>query len=283
VRSTAYELLLATRPWQWIKNGVVLLPWIFGRRFSDPQATLDAWLAVLAFCALSAATYLWNDVRDRASDAANPLRRERPIAAGRLSARAASRYAGVLAVLGLVLLVATNPTLGQLDTSAVPLGGAYLLLTTIYTYFVPRAGLVGAVIVAWGFVLRVLAGGAAAEIEVSNWLVLCTFLGALTAALGKRAADAGQGSGAAWVAGATFVGAYVAYAVSGRTTSEFGTPLLVLGAPWLLFGVARFLTLARGSALASDPARAFGRDPGLVLCILGYAATVAWVLCAIAS
>ncbi|HSN30082.1 MAG TPA: UbiA family prenyltransferase, partial [Kofleriaceae bacterium] len=78
-------LIEACRPRQWVKNAIVAAPLVFAKQLTDPHTTLRALAAVALFCALSSAVYLWNDVIDVERDRAHPIKRNRPIASGRLS------------------------------------------------------------------------------------------------------------------------------------------------------------------------------------------------------
>src|ERR687891_261149 len=87
--STARALLAAMRPPEWIKNLLVYAGLLFSQQFDDPGRVLDATLAFVAFCAISSAGYLINDLRDVALDRRHPEKRYRPIASGELSERVA--------------------------------------------------------------------------------------------------------------------------------------------------------------------------------------------------
>lgn len=283
--NAARDVLHAARPWQWVKNGVVLLPWAFGQKVSDHEATNLVILTVAAYCALASGTYLANDVADRGSDAADPLRRHRAIAAGRLSSRAAIGWAAAAFAIGFALLAPVALARGP---HALAIGAGYVALTTVYSFSWKRFAASGAAVIALGFVLRVFAGGVAAGVAVSHWLTLCTFLGALYVALEKRAADAralaraAAGSRvlerAARIAALAFVAGYALYTVSERTREIFGTAWLSASVPPIVLGVLRFGFLARRPGAAADPARAFLTDPPLLGCVIVYVVICAAVL-----
>src|ERR687894_1425408 len=87
------------RPRQWVKSGFVLIGVLFAHAWHDARTLRDALLAAAAFSLVASGVYVFNDLRDRAQDAAHPRKRERALAAGRVSTRAA-------VVLLIVLLVA---------------------------------------------------------------------------------------------------------------------------------------------------------------------------------
>src|ERR671911_1635241 len=104
--STARALLAAMRPPEWIKNLLVYAGLLFSQQFDDPGRVLDATLAFVAFCAISSAGYLINDLRDVAFDRRHPEKRNRPIANGTLSERTA-----VVSAVALVLFAVAMPLL----------------------------------------------------------------------------------------------------------------------------------------------------------------------------
>ncbi len=97
------DLILAARPQQWIKNIVCLAAVTFADRLFVISSVLRALLAFACFCLASSAIYILNDIRDRRMDQAHPVKRQRPIAAGRLGTAAASMEAGMLAAVSLTL------------------------------------------------------------------------------------------------------------------------------------------------------------------------------------
>src|SRR4051812_4011739 len=99
---TRYRMLLETmRPKQWTKNAFVLAGVVFSGRALELDAQVHAWMTFVAFCAISAATYLVNDVRDRDTDRLNPRTARRPIARGDIGLRTALTAAAGCAVIAL--------------------------------------------------------------------------------------------------------------------------------------------------------------------------------------
>lgn len=181
-RSQAAALLHACRPRQWIKNVLVIAVPAAAGVLAHPQIAAEVVGALVCFCMISSCTYLINDVHDREEDARHPRRRTRPIAAGEVSPRLALATAAVLGVAGLGLGFAIRPLLG-----VTCLG--YLALTASYSVWLRRVAVADIAIVATGFVLRALAGGAATGVPVSRWFVMVTSFGALFLVSGKRYAE----------------------------------------------------------------------------------------------
>jgi decaprenyl-phosphate phosphoribosyltransferase len=138
--------------------------------------------AFIVLCALSSATYLVNDVRDRAEDQSHPQKRTRPVAAGELSPTVALRAAALLASLGVGLASAIDLKLGVL-------GVGYLGLTASYSLWWRNIIVLDILAIAAGFVLRALAGGIATDIYLSRWFVIVTACCAIFLVAAKRYAE----------------------------------------------------------------------------------------------
>ena len=185
------------RPKQWTKNGLVLLALIFARRLTDVGAVERVLVAFLAFCLAASAVYVINDIADREKDRQHPVKRNRPIASGRLTLRAAWTIAGVC-ILGAALLVAIVMS-QEPPRAADPFGnwggsallfaltlGCYVVMNLAYSSWLKHQVLWDVFIIAAGFVLRAVAGAFAIPVPISPWFYLCTTFLALFLALGKR-------------------------------------------------------------------------------------------------
>ncbi|MGE4189138.1 MAG: decaprenyl-phosphate phosphoribosyltransferase [Thermoanaerobaculia bacterium] len=266
-------LLRSLRPAQWVKNLFVLVPLVFAHRADDPTVVRRAVVALLCFCAASSAIYLVNDLRDRDSDRHHPLKRLRPIASGLLSpAVAAAAAAVLLAGAFLAARGAGNRFLFAL--------AAYVVLNVLYSLALKRMVILDVMSIAAGFVLRVLAGAVAIDVDVSNWLLLCTTFVALFLGFSKRRHEIAAlppgtlGTRAVLeqysltfldqlinVVTASTVVAYSLYTVDPATAARLGTPHLVWTVPLVLFGIFRFLFLLYRSDDARSPTDAILRDP----------------------
>lgn len=174
-------LAVAMRPQQWTKNLVVFAAPVFSMSYSV-RVGVFALLAFFAFCAISSATYLVNDLVDVRADRLHPVKRNRPIAAGILSAR--------VAVLSAVTLAAASLWLSALiDAGLVLAVTIYGLLQLAYNLWLKREPIVDVLCVSAGFVTRAVGGAAAASVLVSTWFLLCVALLATFLALEKRRAE----------------------------------------------------------------------------------------------
>jgi decaprenyl-phosphate phosphoribosyltransferase len=181
-RISAAALLRACRPRQWSKNLLVLAAPCAAGVIDRADVALQVAGAFVVLCALSSATYLINDVRDRDRDRLHPRKRTRPVAAGELSPGLALRVAAALAVFGVGLASAIDLKLGLL-------GVGYLGLTASYSLWLRNIVVLDILAIAAGFVLRALAGGIATDIYLSRWFVIVTACCAIFLVAAKRYAE----------------------------------------------------------------------------------------------
>ena len=283
-------LLVACRPNQWTKNLIVFAALIFGRRLEDPAAVGMTCAAFAVFCALSSATYLVNDVVDREQDRQHPLKARRPIASGAVRPGAALSAAFVLSCLGLLAAFQIGAAFGAAAVS-------YIALLMAYSKWLKHVVILDVLTIAIGFVLRAIAGAAALEVPISQWLLVCTILLALFLALSKRRhelvllADGATGhrpilgeyspyllDQMIGVVTASTLVAYVFYAISPETAQRFGTPLLGLTIPLPLYGIFRYLYLVHRKDKGGSPADLLLNDRPLLLCVALWAAAVILII-----
>jgi len=284
VGRTAAALVVSMRPYQWSKNLVTFAPVLFVNRFTDPLAVAKVALAFADFCILSGGVYLLNDIRDLDADRMHPRKRERPIAAGRLSAATAAWAAVALLAVGLVAAW----TLDRLFFAA---AAGYAVLSLAYTAGLKDAVIVDLLVVSFGFVLRVVAGAVVIHVEASSWVLICTLFLALLLSLGKRRqemlvleADAGlhrrnlQEYSVQFLdylmllvtAGALM--SYLLYALASGRHRYMGITI-----PFVLYGILRYLYLAFQKGEGGSPAELLFRDRGLLL------STALWVASAMVA
>jgi decaprenyl-phosphate phosphoribosyltransferase len=291
--STARAILITLRPAQWVKNLFVAAPLVFSKHLFDTDYALRALWAVAAFCALSGAVYLLNDLRDAPEDRMHPLKKHRPIAAGTLSESAAVASALVLAGAGLLGCV-------LLDWRVGVLGGTYLVKQVGYSFGLKRVAFLDVLLIAAGFLLRVSAGAYAIAVDISPWLLACTGLLAGMLGFGKRAhelllAGADQRDPTATrpslagydlrvlrvvmilLAAASAAG-YALYTQDARTLHFFGTRQLIWTLPMALFGIFRFLQLALWRPRQHSPTDAVLRDWPSLLNLAVWAAAVVLII-----
>ena len=289
-RSTAASLFVSLRPDQWTKNLIVFAALIFAVKLLDPAATAKASAAFLIFCALSGAVYLFNDVSDRAQDRLHPVKAKRPIASGDLAPGAAMMFAAVLSAIALAAAFMLRPAFGVA-------AAAYLALFVVYTRSLKHVVVLDVMTIAIGFVLRAVAGGLVINVHISNWLLVCTMLGALFLGLAKRRHEITLLAAGAKghrrileeydpylldqmigvVAAATMV-AYIIYCASHETHAYFGTEWMVLTTPFPIYGLFRYLYLVHRKAGGGSPSDMLLEDRPLLACVLLWGITAITII-----
>ena len=289
-------LLKALRPLQWVKNGLVFMPFVFAVDVAwstddlgpVPGLLLKLLLLALAFCALSSAVYLFNDLMDRSGDRRHPLKRDRPIASGKVSVPVAAAVMVLLAAVGLVVMVLIEPLLGVA-------GGVYALINVGYSMGLKQVVLLDAFAVTSGYVIRAVVGAVAIDVTPSPWLYATTGAGALFIVLGRRFAEVRLAGDAAedqrsvlkdyagpfinqllMVSAAAAWLSYTLYVVEAGNLPDNNTMLLTL--PLVTYGLFRYLYLLNNSERAEAPEQLIIRDLPLVLSIISWIAASVLVL-----
>lgn len=285
MRALSYARLL--RAHQWVKNLFVLGPLLFAHAWDDAALAAAALGAAIAFCFASSAAYAFNDCRDAAADRDHPDKRDRPVASGALAPGEACAFAAALAAGGLALAA-------WVDAGVLACVAAYLALNLAYSLALRRVAFVDVLAIAAGFLLRLLAGGAAIGLAPSPWLVACGLL--LSAFLGfaKRRAERSRLAAAAArhrpvlaaystrfldaalvASAAGLLCTYSLYAIAADAAALHGTLRLAWSLPWVTLGISRYLVVVYRHGGGGDPAAELLRDPVLELAALGWGAAIA--------
>lgn len=292
-----HPLIRLLRPHQWVKNGFVLVGLLFGHAWRSPDLVAQAIVAFVAFCLISSAVYVMNDLIDREQDRRHPDKRHRPLASGAVSVGAASALAVVCLALGLGLVAGLFAPLGLPASQAPWLFAAYVLLNIGYSMGLKHVVILDVFIIAAGFMLRILAGTLGIGIAPSHWLLLCGLMLTLFLGFAKRRAElnalALDGKHHRRVldhytepmldqfitlsAAATVI-AYSLYTVSEETIALHGTLWLIATVPCVIYGLLRYLFRLHRGGGGGDPARELLTDPHLLGVSALWLALVAWLL-----
>lgn len=273
-RIAPYVELMRVR--HWVKNVFVLAGLFFSDQLFHLTTALHSVAAFAAFCAASSGVYCLNDIFDREVDAAHPEKSHRPLATGEVSVRAAITLSVALfALTALILGVVTFPW--QVPASV----AAYVVMNVAYSAWLKHYSLVDVVVIAAGFVLRLVAGTYAVNAEPSSWIVLCTGLLALFLALGKRRGDlerelvAGRRSLSGYTLnyidqalgmfGAATIVFYTSFTVSSYARARFDAPNLYLTAFPVAVAFLRYLQLLLVKGHYGSPTDLVLRDRPLQL------------------
>jgi 4-hydroxybenzoate polyprenyltransferase len=269
---------------QWVKNGFVLAPLFFGKDLFHRIAVLHALTALAAFCLASSAVYIFNDWRDMDADRVHALKRNRPLASGRVSVGAA------FALFALLLAAATMVIwAGGLPRNFWIIIAVYLVLNLGYSLGLKQVTVIELLLVSSGFVLRLLAGGVALAIPLSPWIVIATGTIALLITTGKRRGDIARQNDTsqarkslagynlpyldavlAALTGATFV-VFLLFCASDYAVNRYGAYVLVTSVP-VAGGLMRYLQLIIVYGEGDSPSDLVLRDKGLLAAVLVFIA-----------
>ncbi len=261
-------LLSAIRVKQWVKNLLLAVPLVLAHEVADPRRLIAVAAAMFAFCLTSSAAYLLNDLLDLDADRHHPIKKHRPLASGALSITVAAAVAPALLVAAVaVALALPRPFLLSLL--------AYFVCTVSYSVYLKRVVLVDVIMLAGLYTLRILAGGAAAAVEISQWLAAFATFFFLSMALLKRYSElqrlvvekrlAPRGRGyttrdvqqiAAFGSGSGYVAALVMalYINSPEVTRLYSRPqLLWLMCVLVIYWISRAWLMADRGELDDDP------------------------------
>jgi len=267
---TLRDIIEEIRPRQWTKNIIVLAAFVFALGDKQQHLSLSmagtAVLAMILFAIISSGVYVWNDICDLELDRAHPVKSRRPVAMGLIPIPAAWIMAITCLGAGSFGAWLMAPRFGMVVT-------AYILLQAAYTLYLKRLPLVDVFVIAFGFVLRAVAGAVVINVVISPWLLICTFLMALFLALckrrhEKRLMDGGQNKNfrpslnagnerlfdqlIAITAGAVII-AYAVYTQWPETVAKFNTTRLSLTIPFVIFGIFRYLYLVYSHDQGDQP------------------------------
>jgi len=260
------------RPHQYIKNGFIWIPIFFGYRLHDAQAVAKTFLTFVAFCLTASAMYVFNDLRDVNEDREHPVKKFRPLASGRISSFEAILFLFVLLALSVCFCVFF------IRTDVIIILAGYILLNFAYSYKLKHFAVIDLICISFGFVLRVFAGGLAAEVWVSHWLVLMIFLLAVFLVLTKRRDDlllnaSGRNcrkslSGynmefvnfAMVSMSSVIIVCYILYTVSPEVIDKHGTDKLFLTTFWVIVGLLRYMQITFVEQKSGSPTLVVFKD-----------------------
>ncbi|MBD3168899.1 MAG: decaprenyl-phosphate phosphoribosyltransferase [candidate division Zixibacteria bacterium] len=266
----------ACRPTQWVKNLIVFAGLIFAMQFTDLFQVAKAFGAFAAFCFISSAVYLFNDVQDREHDKLHPKKRHRPIASGKVPVGGALILSFILAILAFAIAFYIRLELGIVCAS-------YFVMNLFYSKVLKKVVILDVMTIAAGFVLRAVAGAYAISVSISGWLIISTILLALFLGFAKRRhevvlLDKDATSHRAIleqyslpfldqmisVVTASTVVVYALYTMS----TDSGHPIhenMELTIPFVLYGIFRYLFIVYQKAEGGSPTESLLTDRPLLI------------------
>ncbi|WP_311549765.1 decaprenyl-phosphate phosphoribosyltransferase [Prevotella aurantiaca] len=282
------EIIRLIRPHQWIKSLVVLFPIFFGGALGHLESLYEGCITMIAFSFIASSIYCLNDIIDVEDDRRHPKKCNRPLASGRVSIAQGYAIMIVMVILSMVsLLFLPNKCI---ETTGVV--GFYWVLNVAYCLFLKQHAIIDVCIVAFGFVLRILAGGIATDIRLSKWIVLMTFLLMLFLSFAKRRDDVlrmnetGEAprkntirynltfiNQAITITASVTLVCYIMYTVSPETIANFHTENLYLTSVFVLLGLLRYIQLAVVDKKSGDPTKVILHDRFIQCIVLGFGLT----------
>jgi decaprenyl-phosphate phosphoribosyltransferase len=262
------------RPSQWVKNGFVIAPLFFSGKLS-PSLIVDCLFGALAFCLLSSAVYIFNDLYDLEDDKHHVKKRVRPLPSGRITVGTAVALGAALFIASIAVVAASG-----LPSRLYLVGMIYTGINLAYSLGLKHVAVLELFMVSSGYILRLLAGGIIDGEALSPWILVCTGLVSLMLAVGKRRGDIANEMDVAGrrgslkhytvpyldqlttlLAGTTFV-TYLLFCLSDYGMARFGSDVMIT-APFVLFGIFRFLQIVSAQNGGDSPTDMILRDAPL--------------------
>lgn len=277
-------LFLLMRPSQWVKNIILFLPVFFAQEMADLDRLQNVAILFAGFCMLTSGVYVFNDLMDAKEDRLHPAKQFRPIAARKVSPEEAIAFMFLLYGISALCfsLLHINSNLIWL------LAGGYILLNLAYTLFLKQVQIIDAMIVACGFIIRLEAGAAAGEIELSHWLIIMTFILSLFLAFAKRRDDLRNFMETGQISRKNITGytidylnvilsflssiiavTYILYTLSPEVTAR-SSEYLYVTVPFVLAGIMRYLQIILVEKSNCNPTDILLQDRTLQLTVAGW-------------
>lgn len=281
------SMIRLARPKDWIKGVFVLAPVPFAiAAGGDVPDLAPLGVGLLGFSLVSSAVYCYNDARDAEADRSHPQKRHRPVAAGRVSATQARVEAAVLLLAGFAVVGAT----GKPDAAL--LAATYVVANVVYSHYAKHVAPLDVFLLSSFYMIRVFLGCVLIGAAPSNWLLLCASTLALFLGLAKRRADLASGLGEEHRAslsgyslafldqamGVTAGIAFLSYALYSIEATAFTPGREFASLPFVAAGLLDYLRLAHVHGIGGSPVDTALSEPSILICAVGWAASVLWSL-----
>ena len=283
------------RPQQWLKNIFVFLPMFFGGSLFDLSDIKASVITFIAYSLTASSIYCFNDIIDLEADRCHPKKCKRPIASGEISLTKAVLLMIILFVSALLILFFSAESLNGMNVAYVICG--YYILNLCYCVKLKQYAIIDVFIIAFGFVLRALAGSFATGVSLSHWLALMTFLIPLFLSFAKRRDDVLRMNEtgnpprkntirynltfinqAITITTSITMVCYVMYTVSPEVISRFGTDNLYLTSVFVLVGMLRYIQIAVVDEKSGDPTKVMLHDRFLQIVVFVWAMSFLFII-----
>lgn len=273
----------------WVKNLFVLMPVFFAAKLFETDVLMRSMIGLGAFSFVASAVYVLNDLVDAPQDRNHPEKRNRPIASGEISRRSAIMLLTALLIGGLATALWLNAIFFMICS-------AYFIVNLLYSFWLKHIAIVDVSLIGLGFLLRIFAGGAVAGVEVSNWLIVLTFILALILGLAKRRGEYIVATGghsfrkalegynlpfldvAITICSTVAIVAYLMYCFSKEVTDRIGSDQIYYTAFFVILGIMRYLQLTLVFNRTESPTRALLQDRFLQVVLLAWIGAFTYVL-----
>ena len=179
------KLLTLLRPYSWIKNLFIFVPLFFAKDFFIYSKLTTVTLAFVVFCITASSVYVINDIFDREQDQKHNTKKNRPLASGSVSVKSAIIMLSCLLFVDIFLVYFFIPQIFLFL-------GLYFLLNIFYSVYLKRIAIVDILLVSSFYFIRIMVGGIAAGVSISNWLLVCIIFISLFLIIAKRLAEFSQ-------------------------------------------------------------------------------------------
>lgn len=280
------SLIQLLRPEQWAKNLFIFLPLFFSGQLLNVNLLLQCVVAFFAFSFMASSIYCFNDIYDVEADRLHPTKCKRPITSGKISVITAYAVMTACFALSLSVLFLFG---GAEKFSLMGLIVFYFVMNIAYCVKLKRYAIVDVIVISIGFVLRILVGGTATGIWLSEWIIIMTFLLALFLAFAKRRDDVVlyQNTGVSprkntnrynldfmnqvmTVVSTITVVAYIMYTLSPDVIERFHSRNIYITAVFVLMGIIRYLQITIVDLKSGSPTAILLKDRFIQFCIAGW-------------
>ncbi|MBK5285254.1 MAG: decaprenyl-phosphate phosphoribosyltransferase [Bacteroidia bacterium] len=270
---------------QWIKNIFIFLPAFFAGKIFDFAHLSELLPGFAAFCLASSCVYTFNDFVDKETDAKHPQKKNRPIASGKISRQHAILFAVMTGLVALLLSLWLSITFFYVIS-------IYIFLNILYSVSLKHIPILDIILISSGFLLRIFGGGILADVPISNWIVILTFLLALFLALAKRRDDvlifneSGEKMrksvdgynlefimAAMTTMAAVIVVSYIMYTLSEEVMNRIGSTKIYFTTVFVIAGLLRYLQISMVENNSGSPTRILLSDRFIQLTVLGWMAS----------
>lgn len=273
------NILQLIRVKQWIKNFFLFAPLIFSHHLFEWDYVSIVLKAFIAFCFLSSVVYIINDIADLEQDRNHPVKRNRPLPSGKISKSTAILISFIFFI-GMIL-VAYN-----LNAKFKFALFIYFVINIFYSFKLKQIVLLDIFFIAFGFMIRIIAGGWVIDVYISSWLILTTLFLSLFLAVTKRRSELAViennlntrkvlsdysivfADQMATISAAGTVISYALYTVSDRTKEIFQTENLIFTTPFVVYGIFRYLYLVHKKNLGENPTQIITTDLPMIINVL---------------